>query len=214
MRPTITRQGVEGLGISTETGTLRVGMKTTEGGSGSSSGAPSATRVSLVGRLRELEFEIQRAQAELAAMGGEALPGLHLLVEVAGCGALLAVVRVREIVRLPAMRPLPGAPAQVLGTFVCPGVPVVAIDLAAAPRAPALDAQVVVLAGAPALGVVVDRIAGLVDGPRLFEGDVDSGTPEGWHGSRLVAGLCVHEGAVVPLLDPSPLAASVREWNA
>lgn len=192
-------------------------MKTTEGGSGSSSGAPSATRVSLVGRLRELEFEIQRAQAELAAMGGEALPGLHLLVEVAGRGALLAVVRVREIVRLPAMRPLPGAPAQVLGTFVCRGVPVVAIDLAAAaggaPRAPALDAQVVVLAGAPALGVVVDRIAGLVDGPRLFEGDVDSGTPEGWRGSRLVAGLCVHEGAVVPLLDPSPLAASVREFN-
>ncbi|HSN90638.1 MAG TPA: chemotaxis protein CheW [Anaeromyxobacteraceae bacterium] len=169
-------------------------------------------------RLRHLEDEIQRAQAELAAMGGEALPGLHLVVEAGGRRALLAVTRVQEIVRLVAMEPLSGAPPEVRGTFVCRGLPVVAVDLAAyatGPRPePALDAQVIVLAGAPAVGLVVDRIAGLVDGPRLFGGDADAATPEGWRGSRLLAGLCLHEGAVLPLLDPTPVASSVRECVA
>jgi purine-binding chemotaxis protein CheW len=181
-------------------------------------GGSREDRESLVVRLRALEGEIQRTQAALAAMGGETLPGLHLAVEVAGRTALLAVARVQEIVRLVAMQPLPGAPAQVLGTFVCRGLPVVAVDLGAvvtgSAREPALDAQVIVLAGAQTLGLVVDRIGGLVDGPRLFEGDAAGAVPEGWVGSRLVAGLCVHDGAVLPLLDPSPLAAAAREWTA
>ena len=166
-------------------------------------------------RLRHLEDEIQRAQAELAATGGEALPGLHLVVEAGGRRALLAVTRVQEIVRLVAMEPVPGAPPEVRGTFVCRGLPVVAVDLAAIATGrrlePALDAQVIVLAGAPSIGLLVDRIAGLVDGPRLFEGDREAATPEGWRGSRLVAGLCLHEGGVLPLLDPTPVVSSVRE---
>ncbi|HYG69661.1 MAG TPA: chemotaxis protein CheW, partial [Anaeromyxobacteraceae bacterium] len=59
---------------------------------------------------------------------------------------------------------------------------------------------------------VVDGVHSLVDGPRLYEGDVAAGTPDGWRGSRLVSGLCVHEGAVLPLLDPAPLAAALREF--
>ena len=102
------------------------------------------------------------------------------------------------------------------GTFVCRGLPVVAVDLAAIATGrrlePALDAQVIVLAGAPSIGLLVDRIAGLVDGPRLFEGDREAATPEGWRGSRLVAGLCLHEGGVLPLLDPTPVVSSVREF--
>jgi purine-binding chemotaxis protein CheW len=179
-------------------------------------GGPGAARASLVDRLRHLEDEIQRTQSELAAAGGEALPGLHLVLQVGDRRALLAVTRVREIVRLVAMQPAPGAPPEVRGTFVCRGLPVVAVDLAALatgrPHEPALDAQVVVLAGAPSVGLVVDRIAGLVDGPRLFDGDREAATPDGWRGSRLVVGLCLHEGAVLPLLDPTPVASSVREW--
>jgi purine-binding chemotaxis protein CheW len=191
-------------------------MKSSSGRGGA--GGSSDDRESVVGRLRRLEGEIQQAQAELAAMGGGELPGLHLALEVAGRRALLPIARVQEIVRLVAVQPLPGAPPQVLGTFVCRGVPVVALDLAVAigggARELALDAQVVVLAGVPTLGVVVDRIGGLVDGPRVFEGDAAAATPEGWAGSRLVAGLCVHDGAVLPLLDPTPLGAAVREWAA
>jgi purine-binding chemotaxis protein CheW len=174
-----------------------------------------ATRANLVGKLRQLEDELQRAQAELSALGGETIPGLHLVVEAAGRRALLSVGRVQEIVRLVATTPLPDAPPHVLGTFVCRGAPVLAVDVAAvtgAERAPGLDAQIVVLAGSPAMGLVVDRVISLVDGPRLFEGDVAAGTPEGWRGSRLVAGLCVQDREVLPLLDPGPLTAALREW--
>jgi purine-binding chemotaxis protein CheW len=176
-----------------------------------------ATRANLVGKLRQLEDELQRAQSELSALGGETIPGLHLVVEAAGRRALLSVGRVQEIVRLVATTPLPDAPPHVLGTFVCRGAPVLAVDVAAvteqgADRTPGLDAQIVVLAGSPAMGLVVDRVISLVNGPRLFEGDVAAGTPEGWRGSRLVAGLCVQDGEVLPLLDPGPLTAALREW--
>ncbi len=177
-----------------------------------------ASRASLVDRLRRLEGEIQQAQAALTALGGEALPGLHLLLRAAGRRGLLAATRVREVVRLVATAPLPAAPEHVLGTFVCRGVPVVAVDLGAAltgeRRDPAIDAQIVVLAGSPAIGLVVDRIDALVDAPRLFDGDADAGTPEAWRGSALVAGLCVHGGEVLPLVDPTALAAALREPRA
>jgi purine-binding chemotaxis protein CheW len=174
-------------------------------------------RASLVAELRRLEQALQRTQGQLAALGGEALPGLHLVLETSGGRALLPIARVREIVRLVATEPLPGAPRPVLGSFVCRGAPVIAVDLAAGlgeAHEPPLDAQMVILAGAPAIALVVDRVRGLVDSPRLHVGDAGASLPDGWRGSRLVAGLCVEGGAVVPLLDPSPLAEAVREWTA
>jgi len=180
------------------------------------SGGIEPRRASLAVRQRELEDEIQRAQSELAALGGEALPGLHLVVRAAGRRALVASTRVREVVRLVETRPMPGAPAHVLGTFLCRGLPVIAVHLGMAlggsARPPGLDAQIAVLAGAPAVGLVLERIEGLVDGPRLHEGDRTAGTPEAWRGSPLVAGLCVHEGEVLPLLDPTPLITALR-WS-
>jgi len=169
-------------------------------------------RANLVERLRLLEEELSRAQGELAAVGGEQLPGLHLVVEAAGRRGLLPAGRVQEIVRLVATVPIPGAPRSILGTFVCRGVPVVAVDLAGllgATRIPALDAQIAVLAGTPAIGLVFDRIRGLYERPVLHA----SGQEEvpGWEGSRLVVGLCTVGGEVLPLLDPSPVIASVRE---
>jgi purine-binding chemotaxis protein CheW len=171
-------------------------------------------RAALAAEVRRLEEALGRAQRELAAHGGDVLPGLHLLVELAGRRALLAVGRVSELVRLVATAPLAGAPPHVLGTFVCRGAPVVAVDLAAllgASREPSLDAQIVIVPGDPTLGLVVDRVEGLVEDPRLFHGDVAAGTPAAWRGSPLVAGLCLHRGEVVPLLDPAPLAADVAE---
>jgi purine-binding chemotaxis protein CheW len=173
----------------------------------------SSSRASLVAELRRLEEALQRTHGELLALGGEKLPGLHLVIEAAGRRALLSCARVVEIVRLVATEPLVGAPRWVLGTFVCRGGPVVAHDLAAhlgVEREPGLDAQIVVLAGLPALGLVVDRIERLVDGPRAFEGGPES-LPDAWKGSPLVAGLCVEGGQVLPVIDPSPLARAVAE---
>ncbi len=172
------------------------------------------SRAALAAEVRRLEEALGRAQRELLAHGGEALPGLHLLFEVAGRRGLVAVARVSEVVRLVATAPLAGAPPHVLGTFLCRGTPVVAVDLAAvlgAAREPPLDAQIAIVPGHPTVGLVVDRIEGLVEGPQLFHGDAVAEAPEAWRGSPLVAGLCLHGGEVVPLVDPAPLAASVGE---
>jgi purine-binding chemotaxis protein CheW len=177
----------------------------------------TATRAELVAEMRRLEDALQRTQGCLLAMGGEALPGVHLLVEAGGHRALLPAGRVLEVVRLVATVSLAGAPPHVRGTFICRGAPVVAVDLAAllgTSREPALDAQIVILAGAPAVGLVVDRVARLVEDPRLFEGDAVSGTPEAWRGSPMVAGLCVERGDVLPVLDPRPVLAELAGRGA
>lgn len=172
-----------------------------------------SSHAALVAELRRLEEALQRTQGELLALGGETLPGLHLVVEAAGRRALLSSARVVEIVRLVAMTSLVGAPRWVLGTFVCRGAPVVGYDLAAhlgVEREPALDAQIVVLSGVPAVGLVVDRIERLVDAPRAFQGGPEA-LPDGWKGSPLVAGLCVEAGQVLPVIDPSTLVRAGAE---
>jgi purine-binding chemotaxis protein CheW len=177
----------------------------------------AGARDALVAELRSLEGRLQRAQAELLALGGVALPGLHLLVDAGGARGLIAGARVSEVVRLVATTPLAGAPPHVLGTFVCRGAPVLAVDLAAAlgvRREPPLDAQIVILTGAARVGLVVDRIERLLDGPRVFEGDVEGKAHAAWSGSGLVAGLCVDGGEVLPLVDPTPLVAGVAERAA
>jgi purine-binding chemotaxis protein CheW len=167
-------------------------------------------RADLVARLRQLEGQLQEVQARLLALGGEALPGMHLVVEAAGRSALLPAARVQEVVRIVALTPLVGAAPEVSGTFVCRGAPVVVVDLARALGAegePGLDAQIVILAGTPAVGLLVEGVPRLVEDPKLFAGDVAAATPEGWRGSRLVAGLCIDGGEVLPVLDPAPLLA-------
>ncbi len=172
------------------------------------------SRAALVAELRRLEDALLGAQQRLVALGGEALPGLHLLVETAGRRGILPTARVVEIVRLVSTTPLPGAPPHVLGTFVLRGAPVVAVNVAAAigeRHEPTLDAQIVILAGSPMVGLVVDRVDRTVESPRLFDGNAVEGMPEEWRDSPLVAGLCVVDGQSIPLLDPSPLAAAGRK---
>ena len=176
-----------------------------------------AARASLVAKLHELEERLQHTQAELLALGGESLPGLYLVFEVAGHRALLASHRVAEIVQLVATTPLAGSPRHVLGTFLYRGGPVVAVDLAAlmgTSREPGLDAQIVILAGAPPVGLVVDQIERLSESPRIFAGDASAAMPESWRGSPFVAGLCVEQGEVLPLVDPQPILATIEREAA
>jgi purine-binding chemotaxis protein CheW len=174
----------------------------------------SGTRESLVAELRRLEDELQRAQAELLALGGATLPGLHLVIEAGGARGLLPTARVSEVVRLVATTPLAGAPPHVLGTFVLRGAPVLAVDLAAVlgiVREPPLDAQIVILAGTPRVGLVVDRIERLVEAPRVFAGDAAGRTHEAWRGTGLVSGLCVDGADVLPVMDTAPVLAGLPE---
>jgi len=172
----------------------------------------SASRAELVAQMRQLEQELQKVQGRLLALGGGTLPGIHLVIEAAGRRALLSSGRVTEVVRIVAMTPLAGAPAQVSGTFICRGMPVIAVDLRkllGAKTEPDLDAQIVILAGTPAIGLVVDLVPRLVENPKLYDGDLVAGMPKGWRDSRLAAGLCLDGEEVLPVLDPSPIQAEL-----
>lgn len=177
----------------------------------------AAARASLVAELRALEEKLKRTQVEILALGGDALPGLHLVFEVANRRGLLASRWVTEIVQLVATTPLAGSPRHVVGTFLHRGVPVLVVDLAAllgSERAPALDAHIVILADAPPVGLLVDKIERLVDEPRIFTGDAAAAMPEPWRGSPFVAGLCVEGGEVLPLVDPRPILAALPREGA
>ena len=166
-------------------------------------------------RLAALQGALARAQGELAAVGtGESLPGLHLLVEVAGLRGLVSDALVVEVVRLVECVPLPGMPRHVLGSFLHRGRPALAVDLASvlgSDREPPLDAHVVVLAGARPLGVVVDAVSAMVDSPLLVADGSDDPSLARWRGAGLVTGLCRVGHAVVPLLGFGPLLDLVGE---
>ena len=176
--------------------------------SGSNGGA---ARAALVAEVHALEDRLRHAQQALAALGGEVMPGTHLVFEVAGRRGLLAAHRVAEVVQLVATAALPGAPPHVAGTFLHRGTPVVVADLAVllgSSRQPALDAQIVVLSTVPRVGLLVDRVEKLVDSPRRFGGDPGQAAAA-WRGAAFVAGLCVEAGEVMPLVDPGPILAGL-----
>ncbi len=176
-----------------------------------------SSRSELIAHMRRLEEELQKVQGRLLAFGGETLPGVHLVIQAAGRRALLSSARVLEVVRLVATHPLVGAPPHVRGTFVCRGMPVIAVDLRkilGSRAEPALDAQIVILLGTPSVGLVVDQVPRLVENPKLYEGDIVAGMPEGWKESRLAAGLCLDGEEVLPVLDPSPIQAELAGRTA
>ena len=176
-----------------------------------------ASRAELIAHMRRLEEELQKVQGRLLSFGGETLPGVHLVVQANGRRALLSSGRVLEVVRLVATNPLAGAPTHVRGTFVCRGMPIIAVDLRkvlGAKTEPGLDAQIVILAGTPAVGLIVDQVPRLVENPKLYEGDVVAGMPEGWKESRLAAGLCLDGDEVLPVLDPTPIQAELAGREA
>ena len=176
---------------------------------------PRAQRTALRRRLREIEDELARAQAEYCALAvGEPLPGLHLVIGAAGYRALLPAAPVHEIVRLVALDPLPDAAPHVAGAFVFRGRPVLALDMASAlgvSREPPLDAQILILQGAPHVGLVVDRVEALVESPLLVDeqGVEDGGNGEAWRRSGLTVGLCRIDAGLFPLLGIGPCLRAV-----
>jgi purine-binding chemotaxis protein CheW len=162
-------------------------------------------------RLRELEGEMARLQAEAATHAVRApLPGAYVVLEANGQHALAPAAQVGEVLRLVETTPLPGAPREVLGTFLHRGRPVVAIDLAraiGADREPRLDAHLVVFATSRPFALVVDRVRAVVERPEVAAGEA----PEAWSGTGLVAALCATSDGVVPLLRLTRFTALVEE---
>jgi len=112
-----------------------------------SNGTPAPGGADVVAELRRLEAELARAHAAMASCPrGTRLPGAYLVLEAGGSRALAPAAQVEEVVRVVATTPLPGAPDEVLGTFVHRGRTTVAVD----------------------------RVAGIVDGPEV-EGPPDGG---------------------------------------
>jgi len=171
-----------------------------------------ASRSQLVIQFRRLEEEIQQVEQRLLSFGGETLPGVHLVIEAAGCRALLSSNRVVEVVRLVATTPVPGAARHVHGTFLWRRTPVIAVDLRkllGAADEPGLEAQMVILTGSPCLALVVDHVPRLLEDPKLFEGEVAAGLAAGLRDCRLVVGLCLDGEEVLPVIDPTPIQAEL-----
>jgi chemotaxis signal transduction protein len=168
-------------------------------------GTPAPGGADVVAELRRLEAELARAHAAMASCPrGTRLPGAYLLLEVGGARALTPAAQVEEVVRVVATTPLPGAPDEVLGTFVHRGRTTVAIDLAAAlgvGHVRGIDAHLVVLGTSRPVAILADRVAGIVEGPEV-EGPADGGE-EG----RLFAALCRDREEVLPLLRPDAFVA-------
>jgi chemotaxis signal transduction protein len=166
-------------------------------------------RHALIEELRAIERAWLRVRAGLAALGpGERLPGLHLLVKVAGRRMLLPGDRVGEIARIVACDPVPGSPPWVLGTFLWRGQPGLAVDLGArlgGARASGLETIMIVLDGAPTVALVVEDVLGLVEDPVLAEVGGEEGA------ASLLVGACRLDEEAVPIVAPEAVERDVRE---
>jgi purine-binding chemotaxis protein CheW len=167
-------------------------------GEGAAAPKSGSLRRTLLEELRAVERQWRRVRAGLVELGpGERLPGLHLLVGVAGAHVLVPAVRIAEIARVVACDAVAGAPPWLHGAFVWRGVPAMAVDLGArlgAPRTTSLDSVMVVLDGAPAVALLVDEVLGLSEDPVIADGGASG------EGSPLFAGTCRAGDEAVPLL--------------
>ncbi|RKG93376.1 chemotaxis protein CheW [Corallococcus terminator] len=175
---------------------------------------PQVRRVSVQQRLTALEAEQVQLRQELASLQGELrLPGLYLTVEAANTSALVPARHVREVVRLVALDPLPGAPAHIAGTFVYRGSPAVVVDLArmlGVKRTPDLDSHLVVVEAGRTVALLVDRVRDLVETPVLLDGTPGGEEALPWDGTGLMAGLCRTPEGLRPLLRTSAVLAGME----
>jgi purine-binding chemotaxis protein CheW len=124
-----------------------------------------------------------------------------LLVSLAGDPYALPVERVREIVRLRPITPLPRVCAAILGVIALRGEILQVIDLrrrlALPAAAPDLQARIVVLHGedGQATGFRVDAVREVL---RVSEQNLRA--PANGE-SEAIAGLCLHAGEFVSILD-------------
>ncbi len=167
-------------------------------------------RRALVQELRAIEQRWSRVRAGLVALGpGERLPGLHLVVGMAGGRALLPGVRIAEIARIVACDRIPGSAPWVLGGFVWRGRPAMAVDLGArlgGEPASSLDAIMVVLDGTPTVALVVDEVRGLAEDPLLADGVAGEEAR-----SPVVIGACRVDDDALPVVAPEVLERETQE---
>lgn len=167
-------------------------------------------RRALVKELRAIEQQWSRVRAGLVALGpGERLPGLHLVVGVAGGRALLPGARIAEIARIVALDGVPGAAPWVLGSFVWRGRPAVAVDLGArlgSAPASSLDAIMVILDGSPTVALVVEEVRGLAEDPLLADGAAGDEVR-----APLLVGACRVDDEALPVVAPEVLEREVQE---
>ncbi len=151
-------------------------------------------------RFRKLEVELNEVQNQIASLGpGESIPGVFLIIETAGKGAVIPATLAIEIVRLVEYVPLPLAPPHVLGTFLFRGQSVVAIDLArylGCSQEPRLDSHMIIMQSVRPVALVVDRVNAVVEAPVLSE---STQNPSGIS-SSLVMGICKYADRLLPIL--------------
>jgi len=156
-------------------------------------------------RVRELRGDIAELEAELADLGpGDALPGLHLVLEAGGRKALVSASQVEEIARAPELSPIRGGPPEAAGLAAAAGRSLVALDLAAflgTRRVPPRDATLVVFHSQVAVGLLADSVYP-APGPALLVPAVGV-PPAHWRHARVLAQV---GGEVLPLLHVARLA--------
>ncbi len=127
----------------------------------------------------------------------------------------VAIERVREVVKAPAIVEVPRAPAHVLGVVAVRGEVVAVFDtrqrLALPPATPAEGGRIVVVdAGEGPCGLLVDRVASVV---RLPRGSVEP-CPQGVAGPNAgcIAGVGREQGRIFTILDvPALVRAPSRQ---
>ena len=146
--------------------------------------------------------ELGRAAARVRGRGDEgALLRELLLLRAAGDAYAVPVERVREIVRLRPITPIPRAPAALLGVVALRGDMIEVVDLrrrlGLADAEPARTQRIVVLHGADggAAGLRVDAASDVL---RVTDAELEA-TPAGEAGA--VAALCTWQGRFVSVLD-------------
>ena len=131
--------------------------------------AERSDAVAVLERIRELETESASLLRGLASLPEDA-PGRSLRaveVTVGGCGYLVPVDSVVEVVAMMWPQPLPDAPEWVMGTFQFGATTVPLVDLSlrllGEPSVLGPDLQVMVSGGSHKVGLVVSQVGGVTE---------------------------------------------------
>ncbi len=161
-------------------------------------------RQALRKQIREIERSLVAAQNQFVNLtAGDELAGLFLLVRFGSVRALLAADRILEVTQLVALESMPDTSPSVLGRFIYRGQVMVALSLArlmGVESRPSLDAHLAILAGSQHLALVVDRVEGLWESPRLVEGpsgEARKNDDGGW----MLSAFCQKADETLPLLS-------------
>ncbi|NOY62072.1 MAG: chemotaxis protein CheW [Gammaproteobacteria bacterium] len=125
------------------------------------------------------------------------------------------VMRVQEVLRVPEIAPVPGAPDYVLGIINLRGSVVTVLDtrkrFGLMPNEIDDSTRIVVVeTGQQVVGILVDSVAEVV---YLEQSEIDTAPSVGnEEGSEFIQGVCSHEGHLYILVDLNKLLTE-EEWS-